>query len=239
MWEWFKRLFRIGKAEAHSALDKLEDPIKMTEQGIRDLKGNLEKALVAMAEVKAMGIRSKGEVEDYETKAKDYENKAMLLLKKAQSGEIDAAEADRLASEALVRKQENEKLAAQAKKNQAYFESNAEKLDKNIDGLKSDIAKYENELKTLKARAKVSKATKDINKDLAGIDSSSTVSMLERMKEKVAQEEALAESYADIASESRSLDEEIDDILDGSEAEVKAKDDLEALKAKLNAESAE
>lgn len=239
MWEWFKRLFRIGKAEAHSALDKLEDPIKMTEQGIRDLKGNLEKALVAMAEVKAMGIRSKGEVEDYETKAKDYENKAMLLLKKAQSGEIDAAEADRLASEALVRKQENEKLAAQAKKNQAYFESNAEKLDKNIDGLKSDIAKYENELKTLKARAKVSQATKDINKDLAGIDSSSTVSMLERMKEKVAQEEALAESYADIASESRSLDEEIDDILDGSEAEVKAKDDLEALKAKLNAESAE
>ncbi len=239
MWEWFKRLFRIGKAEAHSALDKLEDPIKMTEQGIRDLKGNLEKALVAMAEVKAMGIRSKGEVEDYETKAKDYENKAMLLLKKAQSGEIDSAEADRLASEALVRKQENEKLAAQAKKNQAYFESNAEKLDKNIDGLKSDIAKYENELKTLKARAKVSQATKDINKDLAGIDSSSTVSMLERMKEKVAQEEALAESYADIASESRSLDEEIDDILDGSEAEVKAKDDLEALKAKLNAESAE
>lgn len=104
MWEWFKRLFRIGKAEAHSALDKLEDPIKMTEQGIRDLKGNLEKALVAMAEVKAMGIRSKGEYEDYTTKAKDYENKAMLLLKKAQSGEIDAAEADRLASEALVRK---------------------------------------------------------------------------------------------------------------------------------------
>lgn len=139
----------------------------------------------------------------------------------------------------LCEKQENEKLAAQAKKNQAYFESNADKLNSNIDQLKSDIAKYENELKTLKARAKVSEATKDINKDLAGIDSSSTVSMLERMKEKVAQEEALAESYADIASESRSLDEEINDILDGSEAEIKAKDELEALKAKLNASSTE
>jgi phage shock protein A len=34
----FKRLFKVGEAEAHSALDKLEDPIKMTEQGIRDLK---------------------------------------------------------------------------------------------------------------------------------------------------------------------------------------------------------
>ena len=44
MWAWLKRLFRIGKAEAHSALDKLADPVKTTEQGIRDLKANLEKA---------------------------------------------------------------------------------------------------------------------------------------------------------------------------------------------------
>lgn len=236
MWAWLKRLFRIGKAEANAALDKLEDPVKMTEQGIRDLKGNLEKALIALAEVKAMGIRSKSEVEDYTQKAKDYESKAILLIKKAQAGDMDAAEGDRLASEALVRKQENEKLAAQAYKNQQYFEGNADKLSSNVDNLKSNIAKYENELKTLKARAKVSEATKNINKDLAVVDASSTVSMLERMKEKVAQEEALAESYADIASESRSLDEEINDALEGTEAELKAKADLDALKAKLSTE---
>ena len=34
----FTRILRLGKAEAHSAVDKFEDPIKMTEQGIRDLK---------------------------------------------------------------------------------------------------------------------------------------------------------------------------------------------------------
>ena len=34
----FKRLFKVGEAEAHSAMDQLENPIKMTEQGIRDLK---------------------------------------------------------------------------------------------------------------------------------------------------------------------------------------------------------
>ena len=33
----FSRILRLGKAEAHSAVDKLEDPIKMTEQGIRCL----------------------------------------------------------------------------------------------------------------------------------------------------------------------------------------------------------
>ncbi|MCJ8289035.1 MAG: PspA/IM30 family protein [Crocinitomicaceae bacterium] len=234
MWAWLKRLFRIGKAEAHSALDKLENPVKMTEQGIRDLKVNLEKALVAMAEVKAMGIRSKGEVENYEAKAADYETKATLLLKKAAAGEMDAADADRLAAESLLKKQENEAHAALARKNQTYFESSSDKLGSNIDGLKKNISKYENELKTLKARAKVSAAQKEINKDLAGIDSDSTVAMLEKMKEKVAQEEALAESYGDMASESRSLDDEINDALDSSSAELKMKSDLDALKAKIS-----
>lgn len=233
MWAWLKRLFRIGKAEANAALDNLEDPVKMTEQGIRDLKSNLEKALTALAEVKAMGIRAKGDAEGYDAKAKEYEDKAFALLKKAKAGELDQAEADRLASEALLRKEENTKLAEQARKNQGYFEGNAEKLDGNIDSLKANIAKYENELKTLKARATVSKASKEINKDLADIDSSSTVSMLERMKEKVAQEEALAESYAEIAKENRSIDDEIDAALDSNLAEVKAKDALDELKKRL------
>ena len=55
------------------------------------------------------------------------------------------------------------------------------------------------------------------------------------MKEKVAQEEALAESYGEMASESRSLDEEIEDALDSSSAEIKVKGDLDALKAKIAA----
>lgn len=59
MFAWLKRLFRIGIAEANSAIDKLEDPVKMTEQGIKDLKSDLNKSLQALAEVKASAIRSK------------------------------------------------------------------------------------------------------------------------------------------------------------------------------------
>lgn len=229
----FKRLFNIGKSEAHSAIDKLEDPIKMTEQGIRDLKKDLEQALIALAEVKALAIRSRNDMETYESKAKNFENKAMLLLKRAQSGEVEMAEADRLASEALIRKEENIKMAAQARANQEKFDNSVSKLDGNVKNLRSNISKYENELKTLKARAKVSSATKNINKQLANIDSSSTVSMLERMKEKVDQEEALAESYADIANESRSIEEEIDKALNDGAAESKASESLAELKKKM------
>jgi phage shock protein A len=228
----FNRLFKVGQAEAHSAIDKLENPIKMTEQGIRDLKKDLDSSLKALAEVKAMAIRAKNEVQTNKSKAADYENKAVLLLKKAQNGELSAEDADRLAGEALAKKEEFTNAMNQSKTEMDRFDKNVSQLDVKVKKLRSDISSYENELKTLKARVKVSEATAKVNKQMAQIDSTSTVSMLERMKDKVAQQEALAEAYGEVAGESKSLDDEIDNALGGT-SDVKAADDLAALKAKL------
>ncbi|MEX1003363.1 MAG: PspA/IM30 family protein [Crocinitomicaceae bacterium] len=234
----FRRLFKIGQAEANSAVDKLEDPIKMTEQGIRDLKKDLSGALQAMAEVKALAIRAKNDAKHHTEQANSYEQKAVLLLQRAEKGEITMEEADRLASECLVQQESNKASATQCLADQQKFESSVDKLDRNIKTLKSNIKKFEVELKTLRARAKVSSATKKINQQLAGVDSSSTVSMLERMKEKVAQDEALAESYGEIADEGKSIDEEIDAAIDSGSAEVKASDSLAALKEKMGMKKA-
>ncbi len=227
----FRRLFKIGQAEAHSAVDKMEDPIKMTEQGIRDMKEDLEKSLEALAQVKAMSIRAKNEVEEYESKAEDYKNKALLVLQKAQKGGMEVSEADRLAKEALRKKDECLAHVTRAKGEAEKLDSSVEQLDKNVQTIKSNISNWENELKTLKARVKVSKATKNLNKQMAEIDSASTVSMLERMREKVSQEEALAEAYGHIANEPKSIDEELDKAVDTSEAH--AEDELSKLKEQL------
>lgn len=232
----FKRMFKMGQAEAHSALDQLENPIKLTEQGIRDLKKDLDESLKALAEVKAMAIRSKNDLQTSKSKAKDYENKAMLLLKKGQNGGIDASEADRLASEALVKKEEELEHATRSQEEVNRFEGSIGQLDQNVKKVRATISKYENELKTLKARVKVSQATKKLNKQMAQIDASSTVTMLERMKDKVSQDEALAESYGEIANESKSIDDEIDKALEGGESQAKAADSLAALKNKLGME---
>ncbi|TRX71202.1 PspA/IM30 family protein [Carboxylicivirga sp. M1479] len=233
----FSRLFRIGTAEAHSAVDKLEDPIKMTEQGIRDLKSNLDDSLKALAEVKALTIRAKNDYESSRTHAGEYEKKAILLLKKAEKGELSAEDADRLATEALAKKEECLVHATQKQSEVARFEQNLGQLDSNIKKLRSQISAYENELKTLTARVKVSKATKSINKQMAQIDSSSTINMLEKMKEKVDQEEALSEAYGEIANESKTLDDEIDSALGGNKAE--ASESLAELKAKLGLDKEE
>ena len=100
-----------------------------------------------------------------------------------------------------------------------------------IQTIKDNISNWENELKTLKARVKVSDATKNVNKQMAALDNTGTVSMLERMKEKVAQEEALAEAYGDIADTNKSIDDEINAAADTSEEKVD--DELAKLKEQL------
>jgi len=229
---FFNRLFKIGQAEANAAVDKLEDPVKMTEQGIRDMKGKLDESIKALAEVKALAIRSKNDANKYRNKMNEYENKAIALIKRADKGAIEPAEADRLATAALDEKEQAAQNLQASLKTQKTYDAQVAKLDHTIDRLRANISKWENEAKTLKARAKVSQATKTVNKQLANIDADGTVAMLERMKDKVEQDEALAESYADIAFENQSIDEEIDSVLEetagsGSEA-------LAALKAKLS-----
>lgn len=227
----FKRLFNVGKAEAHSVIDKMENPIKMTEQGIKEMKLDLTKALEGLAQVKALLIRSKNEKEIFETKAKDYQNKAMLILKKVEKGDLSSEDGDRLAAQALVKKSENDENIRRTASEVEKLSASVSKLETNVNTLKSNISKWENELRTLKARVKVSNATKNLNKQMASIDSSSTVSMLEKMKEKVAEEESLAEAYGDIASETKSIDEEIDKVLDSTS--TNAESDLDALKKKM------
>ncbi|WP_025741063.1 PspA/IM30 family protein [Aquimarina pacifica] len=228
---FFRRLFKIGEAEANAAIDKMEDPIKMTEQGIRDMKIDLEKSLEALAQVKALAIRAKNDTEEFASKAEDYQQKAMLILKKAQSGDIEVSEADRLAKEALIKKEEALQQQTRSNGETQKFDTSVSQLEKNVQEIKQNISKWENELKTLKARIKVSDATKNVNKQMAEIDSSSTVSMLERMKDKVNQEEALAEAYGDIANASKSIDEELDKAVDITE--TTAEDDLAKLKEQL------
>ncbi len=227
----FRRLFNVSKAEAHSAIDNMESPIKMTEQSIRDMKKDLTQALEGLAQVKAMLIRSRNDKTQFENKAKDYQNKAMLILQKTQKGDLSAEDGDRLAKEALIKKEENTEHKNRSSIEVENFSKSVSQLETSVNSLRKNISKWENELKTLKARVKVSNATKNLNKQMAAIDSSSTVNMLEKMKEKVAQEEALADAYGDIANESKSIDEELDKALDSTS--TSADNDLNALKKQM------
>jgi len=229
---FFGRLFTVGKAEAHAIVDKLEDPVKMAEQGIRDLKEQLRDAMEGLAKVKGQAIRSKREWNRNRDIATDYEKKAMLLLQRAQEGAIDVAEADRLATEALAKRDSAIERVKQLDGEVKQFDAMTGKLENNVNQLKSQISKWENELASLKARSQVSKATRKLNEQLAEVDSSSTISMLERMRTKVQEEESLAEAYGEMAQVDKSVDAEIDAALGGGSASSGSAS-LAALKAKM------
>jgi phage shock protein A len=227
-----KRLFRVGKAEAHAVINNLEDPIKMTEQGIREMKEQLEQSINALAQVKALAIRRKNEQANLVKQSEDYQNKAMLLVEKGIKEEMPMEEADRLAKEALKLKTQSIQESNIADLERLKLEADVDKMQIKINTLKTTISKWESELKTLKARVQVSQATLDINKKMTNLDQDSTISMLERMKDKVIQQEALADAYSDIADASKSIDQEINAAVDTKDAN--ASKELEKLKELLN-----
>ena len=73
----------------------------------------------------------------------------------------------RLATEALSRKSEADNRISQFEQDAEMQEDMATKLQSQVEKLKSTIATHENELISLRARAKTAAATKKINKQLA------------------------------------------------------------------------
>ncbi|TWP29528.1 PspA/IM30 family protein [Apibacter muscae] len=227
----FKRLLRIGSAEIHSVIDKMEEPVRMTEQGIREMKADLENSLEALAKIKALAIRTNNDISKKNKDAEEYEAKAILLMTKAKNGDLDPQQAEKLAKEALTLKarllSEAEILTAEKTQHDRVVEN----MSNNIDILKFNINKWENELRILKARVKVSKATQEVNKQMAQVDNDGTMNMLERMRNKVADDEALAEAYGTLANKNISVDEAIDRAIGGDS--LKVNQDLEEIKRKL------
>ncbi|MBW2539620.1 MAG: PspA/IM30 family protein [Deltaproteobacteria bacterium] len=228
----FKRIFKVTQSETHAIIDKFEDPIKMTEQGIRDLKKDLQQAMISLAEVKGMAIRTRRDAEGKKKLAADYERKAMMLLQKMQGGELDPSEAERLATESLNQKEQYSAEAVQLSQEAERHGNMDNQLQASVNKIKSTVTTYENDLTTLKARAKTAAATKKINEQIARVDSSGTIAMLEKMRAKVEDDEALASAYGEIAAVDKSVEDEINAALTGRSISTPAHSLLE-LKNKM------
>lgn len=227
----FKRIFRIGQAEIHAAVDKMEDPVSMTEQGLRELRIDLVNATEAYAKIKALEIRTENDQLQRQQESTNYAEKAILIMQKAQSGQVDLVRAEQLAREALsLRKKyylESEEFGQQA----MVLQQSSREMLRNTEILKENLEKWEKELRTLKARVKVSRATEQVNKQLAQLDNNGTIAMLERMKNKVEDQEALAKAYGEIARDNNTLKNELDKLLKNDSTSIEK--DLQSIKEKL------
>lgn len=199
----FKRLRDLTMSNINAMIDKAEDPIKMTDQYIRDMTEDLEDAEKAVAAQIAIEKRFKAL----------YEEQAALVEKRTQQAHT-AAQAQNVD---LARRALEEKKAAETKRDEykASYDQNklaADNLRSKLDEMRKQLTAMKNKRETLVARYNAAKAQTEINKAMNGFSSDSASAGLKRMEEKMLQMEARAEAGNELNAKEKSLDEEFENL---------------------------
>jgi phage shock protein A len=224
----FDRLFRIGKAEANAAVDKIEDPAKMAAQILRELKENYQQAIQGEAEIKALALQHRANELQYRNTASDWEKKANDLLDRVDSKQLDESKGNDLAAKAAEASQSALNEADQFGKMAEKEESALAVMDLKIKQIKDQIAETESRAQLINSRAKTAEVSEKINKTLSSVDTDGLMETLKRMDEKASAQEFRAAAYAQIEDSTLSTEQEINKVL-GTGTQSNA---LEAIKAK-------
>jgi phage shock protein A len=226
----FDRIFRIGKAEAHAAIDKLEDPAKMAEQILRELRENYQQAITGEAEIKAQALQHRAQEEQAKNKAADWEKKANELLDRVEQKQIDEAKGNDLASKAAQEYQSALNEAAQYGGMAEKEEAALALMDAKLKQIKESIAETENRAKLIASRQKTAEVSENINKTLSNVDTDGLMATLNRMDAKATAGEYRAAAYASVADAGLTTEQEINKVLNNNSATSA----LDAIKAKRN-----
>ncbi len=224
----FDRLFRIGAAEANAAVDKLEDPAKMAEQILRELRANYQQAIQGEAEIKAMALQHRASELKSRNAADEWEKKANELLDRIETKQLDEAKGNELAMKAAEAHVAAENEANEYAKMAEKEESAVAVMDLKIKQIKDQIAETESRSQMIQSRAKTAEVSEKISKTLSSVDTDGLMATLNRMDQKASAQEFRAAAYAQIDDSALSTEQEINkDLGAGSSSNA-----LEAIKAK-------
>ena len=222
------RLFRIGSAEANAAVDKLEDPAKMADQILRELRHNYQQAIEGEAEIKALALQHRASEMQYRNTAADWEKKANDLLDRVESKQLDEAKGNELAAKAAEAHETAAKQADQYKAMADKEETAVSVMDAKIKQIKDQISETESRAQLISSRAKTAEVSEKMNKTLSSVDTDGLMATLNRMDQKASASEFRAAAYAHIEDSTMSTEQEINKAL-GTGSSSNA---LEAIKAK-------
>jgi phage shock protein A len=224
----FDRLFRIGKAEANAAIDHLEDPAKMADQILRELRANYQQAIQGEAEIKALALQHRASELQYRNTASDWEKKTNDLLDRVETKQLDEAKGNDLVNKAAQAYQDALNNADQFAKMAEKEESAVAVMDLKIKQIKDQIAQTESQAQIIQSRAKTAEVSEKINKTLSSVDTDGLMATLNRMDQKASAQEFRAAAYAQIEDSTLSTEQEINKAL----GQGTATNALEAIKAK-------
>ncbi len=189
IWERFSTMFR---SNINDMISRAENPEKMLNQLILDMKSQLGKAKSQVASAIADEKKLQADAEALRKQAEDWERRAMLAV---QEGKDD------LAKQALMRYNEALQGAQQLHETWLKHRAETEQLKLSLRQLNDKIEEAKRKKNILVARAKRAEAQQRIQETMSGMSDKGAFESFERMAEKIEQQERKALAAAEIQEE--------------------------------------
>lgn len=218
----FDRIGLLVRSNVNAAVSKAEDPQKILEQLLIDMRDQFIKAKEQVAVAIADEKRLQAKLIQSQQNATEWERKAMIAVKAGEDG---------LAQEALARQQSESAQSAEWQKQWQAQKTATESLRASLVQLNNKIDEAKRKKDLLVARAKRADAQKTIQTTMAGLNDNSAFDTFGRMAEKVDQLEAEASASEELAADVSGAT--LDDKFKKLENQQGPSDALLALKAKM------
>lgn len=182
----FKRVKDMTKASIHDLLDKMEDPIVMLNQYLRDMEVEIRDAEVTVARQMAAERRMKHRLDEATRLGLERESQAEQALRSGN---------EMLARKLLEDKVQYDQQVADLSGHHAQASAQVSELTAQLHEMKEEFYKLRNKRNELAARAQMAKARKQMAQvsTLHSIESGNAVAGFSRMEEKILQMEAEAD----------------------------------------------
>src|SRR5213595_4307680 len=218
----FDRLSTLIRSNINDLINRAEDPEKMLNQLIVDMRSQLAKAKQQVAAAIADEKRLAAQVDQEKKAAEDWEKRAVLAVQEGR---------DDLAKEALLRHNEHAQAALQLHDTWIKHREETDKLKVSLRQLNDRIEEAKRKKNILIARQKRAEAHKRIQETMGAISDKSAFETFERMAEQIEHEErkliAAAEVNEDLSGDSLMKQ------FQGLEVKADADEQLLALKRKM------
>lgn len=188
----FDRLATLLKSNINDLISRAEDPEKMLDQIVVDMRNQLARAKQQVAAAIADEKRLKDQAEAEEKAAADWEAKAMLAVKEGR---------DDLAKQALVRQSEHAEHARALYATWQSHQLETEKLKNSLRDLNDKIEEAKRKKNLLLARQRRAQAQQKISETMSSMSEKSAFEAFARMEEKISSNERMIKASTEIDEE--------------------------------------
>ena len=213
----FEKIKRVLRSNINDLLDHVEDPERILDQLLEDMRHELKEAKVQIAAAIWDGNKLEAQHKENLESAEKWEKRAIVFI---QNGD------DARAREALRRKRSFSELADGYHKQFEVQKESISALKSGLATLEDKIEEAEQKRNLLISRKKRAEAEKAIHQTVAKLSDADATNAFERIQDKISDSEAEAEAMSEIqnlSAESSLFKPDPTDEIDDELAKLKAK----------------